>query len=86
MTRLIIISLAAALLATSGQAREGQSSIRENIKMELPKYGYPDVDVDGLTTLQVARIHALLHSNNGVAHIRGGIGAALGNTIWELLK
>lgn len=86
MTRLILTSLVAALLAASGPASANTTPMRQHLKNELPTYGFKDVDVDGLTNVQVAHIHHLLHSNKSPAKIRGNIGAILGDSILNLFK
>ena len=74
------------VLAATAPASASPDPIREHIKKELPYYGFRDVDVDGLTSAQVAHINYLLHSNNSASGIKGGIGAVLGDSIINLFK
>lgn len=79
------LTLVAILTALALPAAASQAPIREHLKQELPTWGYADVDVDGLTTAQVAHINHLLHSNKSPAQIRGNIGAILGDSILKTL-
>jgi hypothetical protein len=51
--------------------------VRAAIARELPRFGYPDVDVRRLGPSQVAHIHYFVFSNRSQGDIRGAIGATL---------
>lgn len=85
MIRSILIAFAA-FVALSGAASASQDSTRAHLKQTLPQYGFSEVDVDSLSSAQVAQINHILHSSKPASDIRGGIGAVLGNRIWSLFK
>lgn len=86
MTRTILMTLTAVTLTLGTLAPANASQLRDHLKHELPTYGFKNVDVDGLTSTQVAHIRHLLHSNKSPAQIRGNIGAILGKSAIKLFK
>jgi len=82
MKRLTLIAI---LTTLALPAAASQTPIRDHLKQELPTWGYTDVDVDGLSSTQVAHINHLIHSNKSTAQIRGNIGAVLGDSIFKTL-
>ena len=84
-SKFLIATGLAVSLAGPVAADRGLTSLQTDIARELPKYGFRDVDVKSLSTAQVAHIRHLLYSDRGVAHIRGNIGAILGNSLTKSL-
>jgi hypothetical protein len=80
---LIAVFLATATLASPVMAKN--EGARLHLERELPLYGFKDVDVHALSTVQVAHITHLLHSNKSPAQIRGNIGAVLGDSLLKTL-
>lgn len=82
ITTLTSLVLLAGIIAFQAET----SPMREHLKQELPQYGFSNVDVDSLTSTQVAHINHLLHSNKSSSQIRGNIGAILGDSLLRLFK
>lgn len=80
------LTLTAIALALALPAAANQTPTRNHLKQELPTWGYRNVDVDGLSSVQVAHIRHLLHSDKSPAQIRGNIGAILGDSIIKTLS
>lgn len=80
MTRVFLSAVLAATVTTALPASANSSPMRENVKNQLPIWGFGDVDVDSLSSSQVVHINHLLHSNKSPSQIRGNIGAILGDS------
>lgn len=82
MKRLTIFAaaLALALPATA------QTSSRANLENALPMWGFKDVNVQQLSSVQVAHINHLIYSNKSPSQIKGNIGAILGDSIISKLR
>lgn len=80
-TKFLAATGLAVSLASPSWAERPLDSLEASVAMELPNYGFDDVDVRDLSTGQIAHIHHLLYSGKGTAEIRGQIGAVLGDSL-----
>ncbi|MEM9433236.1 MAG: hypothetical protein AAGA12_04890 [Pseudomonadota bacterium] len=75
---LIAVALA---VSTPVVAQDNLESIKADLAIELPRYGYKNVDLDSLSTVKIMHIRHLIYSNKSQSQIRGHIGAVLGRSL-----
>ena len=72
--------LATPLSAQQAAQHAGRAQLQNAVAQELPVYGFRDVDVRDLSTLQLTQINHLVNSSRSASRIRGGIGVVLGDS------
>ena len=87
MSKLVSAALIAAMALTPAVAHADRTPLEQSVARELPRYGFKDVDVDQLSSNQVATLYMLMYSKRSHGDKRALIKSTLGgrNTLRGLL-
>ncbi len=78
LLRTTAATLAGLLTLMPAAAQADRSPMEKNVARELRTYGFGEVDVDTLTSGQVAALHHILHSKRSTGDKRALIKSTLG--------
>lgn len=87
MFKLVSAAVFAAITLLPATAYADRTPLEQSVARELPRYGFKDVDVDQLSSSQVAALYMLVHGKRSHGDKRALIKSTLGgrNTLRGLL-